>query len=643
MTKSLALGYWMSGMMAWTGFSEPLSVNGNASSQEDSQLADHLIVLKVDATEIGRKIIHSKSEIPVHPGMMTLYYPKWLPGEHGPNGPIDNVVNFHILANGQALRWRRDLVDPYLIHCNVPQDVKQLNVSFDYLIPVGDVNFSSGHSSSPQLGIINWNQVVYYPSGFNADHWTVKASLKLPANWQFGTALPIDNAGNPTEFKLVSLVTLIDSPVVAGEHYRRISLDQNSPTNEIDIVADTENALALGDDKIAQYRKLVSEAKALFGAAHYEHYHFLVALSDVIFHSGIEHHESSLNTIPEKAFTDEEIFVGEAELLPHEFVHSWNGKYRRPASLTTPNYQEPMIDDMLWIYEGLTEYLGSLLLTTRSGLSDAEHTRDFLAATAAAMNERSGRTWRSLQDTADDAARLYMAPDQWEDQRRSVDFYPEGVLLWLETDTVIRQQTHGVKSIDDFCHLFHGGPSGAPTVKTYNFDEVITTLNRVAPYDWEKFWLDRLNSLSAHAPLHGIEASGWRLVYNRKPNAFIASRNKAKKRIGTEFSLGLLMSEDGGVIDILKGSPADKAGMTPGMKVIGINSRVFNPDRLNEAIASSEGDTGHSIDLLVCVDDFYKTYSLDYHDGLRYPHLERIENSTDLLSKITEARASHSE
>jgi predicted metalloprotease with PDZ domain len=595
------------------------------------------ITLTLNATEISRQLLHAQLSLPVNPGPLTLAYPKWIPGDHAPTGPIDSLVGLKLWANGLPLAWHRDLVELYLIHCDVPAGVSQLDISLDYVVPTETEGDSGSRSSTALLGLINWNQVLLYPTGFNTDDLTIEAKLRLPDEWQFGTALPIAERGTIIRFQPVSLTTLVDSPVVTGKYYRNVKLVESAPTSEMDIVADSPGGLALPAEKITQYRRLVAEAAALFGATHYLHYHFLVALAENIFHDGIEHHESSLNTATENAFTDKDLLATESDLLPHEFVHSWNGKYRRPASLTTPDFQKPMLDDMLWVYEGLTEYLGGCVLTARSGLRNRDLSREWLAEQAAQLEHCSGRTWRSLQDTADYASRLYAAPHEWEDRRRGVDFYPEGVLLWLEADTIIRQRTAASKSLDDFCHLFHGGQSGGPTVKTYTFDEVVTDLNQVCPFDWRSFWLQRLNSLSPHAPLAGIEAGGWGLTYTDQTNEVIKTRDKREKQTDERFSIGLMVKEDGAVIDVLAGTPADGAKLAPGMKIVAVNSRTYNPERLEEAIRTSAQTGG--VDLLVNSSDYFETVHLNYSGGLRFPHLERNSAKPDLLSEIFEPRA----
>jgi predicted metalloprotease with PDZ domain len=592
------------------------------------------ISLQVDATEVGRKLLHSHLSIPVTPGPLTLYYPKWIPGEHAPTGPIDNVVGMKFSVKGQPIPWRRDLVDLYAFHCEIPAGASLLEVTLDFAIPVEPSGSSTEASASAKLAMINWYEVLLYPAGFKTDDLTFQAELRLPPHWRFGTALPILESGDPVRFRPVSLTTLADSPLVTGLYYRHIQLAGTAPTNEMDIVADSPEALELPDEKVTQYQHLVTEAGALFSATHYEHYHFLVSLSDQTFHDGVEHHESSLNATREDAFIDKDQLAAASDLLPHEFVHSWNGKYRRPADLATPDFQKPMLDDLLWVYEGLTEYLGSFVLTARSGLRSPELSRDWLAACAAGLDAKSGRQWRPLQDTADDASHLYAEPEEWEDRRRAVDFYPEGVLLWLEADTIIRQQTNGQRSLDDFCHAFHGGQSGPPMLKTYTFDDVMQTLNSVAPYDWRKFWLTRLSSTSPHAPLNGIEASGWKLVYSDKPNLPLDVAAKEKKRCNERLSIGLLLDEDGTIVDVAANSPADVAKLAPSMKIVAVNSRTFSADRFRESIKAAAKSESAPIELIVTNSDYYETVHIDYHGGLRYPHLERTQAEPDLLGSI---------
>jgi predicted metalloprotease with PDZ domain len=521
----------------------------------------------------------------------------------------------------------------YSFHLQVPAVAKELQVSFD-TITSGDSAGATGAAASTNVLDLNWNQVVLYPQGTNSDAVEFEASVHLPAGWKYGTALPIKKQSDEiVEFNPVSLTQLVDSPLIAGDNYRQIGLNltREDPVHVIDMVAESEAALAMTPQQTAAYHSLVAEAGALFGARHYTKYHFLYTLSDEVGHHGLEHHESSDNSVPERTLIDPELRLMEVGLLPHEFVHSWNGKYRRPAGLATPNYQEPMIGDLLWVYEGLTEYLGNVL-TARSKLWTPEQYREALAETAAMLDHRAGRTWRALEDTARSVQSSRLMGPRWQSWRRGLDYYPEGELIWLDVDTLIRRQTHGQKSLDDFCRLFYGGPSGAPKVIPYTFDDIVRTLNQVTSYDWEKLLKQRLNATGSHAPLNGIEQGGWRLVYNQNPSALVDAEEKQGKYLNAFYSLGFLVRENGELEDVIPGSPAYDAGIGPGMKLVAVNGRRWSKHVLRDALRASLEKEQH-IDLLVENAEFFKTYSITYSGGEKYPHLERAEGP-DLLINI---------
>ncbi len=602
------------------------------------------ITIAVDASDAPRSMFHAKLTIPASPGPLTLYYPKWIPGEHMPSGPNMDLTGLKFTVNGQTVPWTRDTLDQFTFHLQLPAGTSALDVSLDYLSPVArESGFSAGSSASAQMAVVSWNQVLLYPKGFAATDLTYKASLKLPAGWKFGTPLPgATQTGDTVQFAPASLYTLVDSPVIMGEFLRVVPLNPGQmPPAEMDIAADSAAALQMPSDVEQDYKNLVAEAVSLFGATHYRDYHFLLSLSDHVAHFGLEHHESNDSRTDERSLIDPTLRMLMAGLLPHEYVHSWNGKYRRPADLTTPDYEQPMQDDLLWVYEGLTSYLGEVL-TARSGLLTPEQAHDALAAIAARLDHEPGRTWRPLQDTANDAPILYSAPPQWSNWRRGVDFYDESVLIWLEADTIIRQQTHGQKSLDDFCKLFHGAPSlpagQVPFVKTYTFDDVVNAMNQVAPYDWRGFFRARLDSTAAHAPLGGIENSGWRVVYNDTESDVMKAADSARKMVDVRYSLGLLLRNDGEVIDSIFGMPAAQAGIVPGMTIIAVNGRRFTPEILHDAIKAAKG-ASQPLDLLAENSDYFKTYSLNYHDGEKYPHLERDNTKPDLLSDILKAHA----
>jgi predicted metalloprotease with PDZ domain len=537
-------------------------------------------------------------------------------------------------AAGQPLSWQRDDVEMYEFHVPVPAGVTAIDISLD-AITSQDSAGGGGPAASSNLLDLNWNAVVLYPKGTRSDDVTFEPSVTLPAGWKFGTALPVTRStGDEVEFAPVSLTTLVDSPLIAGAHYRKVELTKSgeSPVHVMDLVADAETDLAMTPQDVAAYQKLVAETGALFGARHYRQYHFLLTLSGQVGGHGLEHHESNDSVASERTLLDPDLHMLEAGLVPHEFAHSWNGKYRRPAGLATPNYQEPMVGDLLWVYEGLTEYLGNLL-AARTGLWTDEQYREALAGSAATLDHRAGRTWRPLEDTARSVQTLRMMGSQWQNWRRSLDYYPEGELIWLEVDATIRQQTHGQRSLNDFCRRFHGGESGPPKVVPYTFDDVVRTLNEVAPYDWAKLLHERVAATSTHAPLGGIERGGWKLVYTDKPNLFTQAIEKLAKFADLTFSLGFTVNEDGKFDDVTVGSPAYHAGIGPGMKLVAVNGRKWSPSILHDALKAAQG-SDRPIDLLVENAQFFKTYSVPYHDGEKNPHLERASGQPDILGDI---------
>ncbi len=595
------------------------------------------VTIAVDATAAPRKIFHATLKIPATPGDLTLYYPKWIPGEHAPDGPVIDLAGLKFFAAGKTLKWRRDLLDGFTIHVEVPAGTTEITAELDFLSPATfEGGFSAGSSATDKLAIISWNQVLLYPKGFKSDDINYSASLKLPEGWKFGTPLPVTSqSGNEIHFATVTLTTLVDSPVITGEFLKVVPL-ASDPVTEMDIAADSAAALDAPQDTWDRYKSLVDQAQKLFGAHHYRDYHFLYTLSDHVAHFGLEHHESDDSRVSERSLVDDTARKMAAGLLPHEYVHSWNGKFRRPADLATPDYQEPMQDDLLWVYEGLTNYLGEVL-TGRSGLRTQDQERDELALTAAALDHLPGREWRNLQDTADAAPQLYFTPQAWYSWRRSTDFYSEDTLNWLWVDVIIRQQTKGAKTIDDFCHIFHGAPTTGPMVKPYTFDDVVSALNQIAPYDWRGFWTERLTNHGPGAPLGGIEGSGWKVVYDETPSEMASAAMGAYHFVNAEYSLGLELGDDGSVIDTIEGMPAAKAGIGPGMKLVAVNGRRFSAEVLRDALKSAKNGTT-PIALLIENTEYYKTYNIDYHAGEKYPHLVRDESKPDLLSEILKAK-----
>jgi predicted metalloprotease with PDZ domain len=609
------------------GFGQSNLSNSSSGSSQATRLV-------VDATHAPQKILHAQLQIPVSSGPLTLVYPKWIPGEHGPTGPIVDVTGLEFSANGQRLTWRRDLTDMYTFHLTVPQGVSTLEAKLDAVLPAPPEGFSSGASATANLDVLSWNQLVLYQPGRNTDEVAFSATLKIPQGWHYGTALAVENeSGSQINFRTTSLTQLVDSPVLMGSHFRRIPLTPEGPIQHyIDMVSDSDAALQMPTDVIGAYKHLIAETGALYTARHYNEYHFLLTLSDKVAHFGLEHHQSSDDRVGERTMIDDDDRWLAAGLMPHEMTHSWNGKYRRPAGLATPDYQQPMKGDLLWVYEGLTQYLGEIL-TARSGLWSKQQFLDEAAETAAALDQTKGRIWRPLQDTADAAQILYGALPEFENWRRSVDYYPEGFLIWLDADTTIRQKTGGKKSLNDFCHLFHGGGNTPPMVKPYTFEDVVSTLNQVVPNDWSKFLRDRLDTYGPGAPLGGFTNGGWKLVYDDNPSEFTKTMERSRKVVDARFSVGLTLDDKGGIIDVLMNSPAWNAGIAPGMEVAAVNGRKFTADILREAMKAAKGN-GPSIELLTINGDFYKAFTINYHDGEKYAHLVRDESKPDIMSQI---------
>ncbi|MGB6931697.1 MAG: M61 family peptidase [Acidobacteriaceae bacterium] len=599
------------------------------------------ITITVDATDAPRKMLHADLVIPVQPGDLTLVYAKWIPGEHEASGPIDDLAGIVIKANGQTLPWVRDSVDMFKLHVLVPQGVTELRVHDDFLATAGPVGFSAGASTSENLAMISWNEVMLWPQVASAKDVQVTPSVILPTGWKFATALTTTSTGGTTtHFATVPLNELVDSPVLSGRYFREIPLaPEISPQHYLDLAADGPEDLEVPAQMLAGFNDLVRQASALYQSHHYGSYHFLMTLSDQVAHFGLEHHQSNDDRVPEKTFLDPNLDVLEAGLLPHEFTHSWNGKYRRPEGLLSPDFQTPMKGDLLWVYEGLTEYLGDVL-TARSGLWTDDQYREALANSAADLDNRPGRTWRDLQDTATAAQTLYEASGQWGNWRRSVDYYPEGELLWLQVDTIIRQQSHGKKSLNDFCVRFLGrnGDTGPITVP-YTFDDVVSNLNAVQPYDWAGFLTEKLTTKENHAPLGGIENGGYRLSYSDTPNSMEESM-EALRGVDAWYSLGLNLSHQGVIRDVLFYSPAYKAGLGPGMKIVAVSGRAYTDALMHDAIRNSK-NTQAPIELIVENTAYFRDVKIDYHGGERYPHLERVDSKPDILNQILQPLPMH--
>jgi predicted metalloprotease with PDZ domain len=593
------------------------------------------ILLHVDLTDAPRHLLHAHLEIPVTAGPLTLEYPQWIPGDHRPTGPVDNLAGIILRANGKDLPWRRDDVDMFGIHVEVPPGVSRLDVALDFLATPGDTGSDMDMATSANMTVLEWNSVVLYPAHIPVAQIPIAASLTVPADWKLGTALTVTGQKNlETSFAPVSVEQLVDSPVITGRYFREIPLaPEITPKHYLDVAGDAAGDVDLKPEYIAAVNQLVRETAPLYESRHYETYHFLLSLSDVIREEGLEHHQSSDNGIEKAGVSDPKLAMMNADLLPHEFTHSWNGKYRRPEGLATPDYATPQKGDLLWVYEGMTQYWGNVL-AARSAFWTPEVYREALAWSAARLDVKPGRTWRNLQDTAITAQVLRGNHSNWGNWRRSQDYYQEGELIWLDADTTIRQLTHDQKSLNDFCVKFLAvGGNTPPKVLPYNFDEIVADLNAVAPYDWRTFLTERLESHAAHAPLGGIEHGGYRLTYGTDPTSFEDAYLAMTKQVDAWFSTGIMVSIAGNINDVRMNSPAFQAGLGPGTKLVAVNGHAFSGDGLRQAIRGAKGKT-EPIELIVSNDDEFRIVRLDYHDGEKFPRLERVEGTTDLLDEI---------
>lgn len=606
---------------------------------QDTAYPGGVITLEIDATDTTRGIFRGRERIPLaNDEPITLLYPQWLPGNHAPRGPINLFAGLEVRANGERIPWRRDPVNVYAFHVDPPAGARELEVTYQFLSPTQS---SQGRVvMTPTMLNLQWNAVLLYPAGHYAAQIRFQPSVTLPAEWTFATALDgAQTDGQTTRFAEVDLETLVDSPMFAGRYSRVEQLDRSGRSRvTLNIFAERPDQLAATDEQIRLHRNLVVQADRLFGARHYDHYDLLFALGDRLGGIGLEHHRSSENKVSGGYFTEWDNSVDDHDLLPHEYTHSWIGKYRRPDDLYTPGYDVPMRGELLWAYEGSDQYWGQVL-TARSGLFTRQQALDYLANLAATYQYRVGREWRSVTDTGNDPIIAARRPTPWVSYSRSEDYYSEGLLTWLDADTLIRQRTGGRRSLDDFARRFYGVPSenGSRQVNTFNFDDVVENLNAVMPYDWATFLRERFEAADTEPPLDGFERGGWRLVYTAERSAYQRSMETYSKTASFAYSIGLTFSDGNTVSTVQWDSPAFNAGITTGTQVIAVNGETYSADVMRRAITAAKDGTS-PLELLLKNGDSYRTIQLEYRDGLRYPHLERIPGRADWLSRILAPR-----
>ena len=596
------------------------------------------IHITADLSDAPRKLYHADIDLPVKPGPIELITPQWIPGTHRPEGPASDIVGVVFTADGKTLPWRRDDVNMYEFHLEVPSGVTRLHAHLDCIVQ---------SRASDKLAVLEWEKLMLYPAHIPVRDIPIQPSVTVPKGWGIGTALqavgaydPNAKVGGTTEFQPTNVEQLEDSPVITGEYFHEFALaPEISPKHYIDVVSDEPKDSNLRPELLNEISNLVREASTAYASHHYDVYHFLLTLSDVAGGEGLEHGQSSDNGITELGFSDAKHQLYNADLLSHEFTHSWNGKYRRPFNLYQPDFATPQQGELLWVYEGMTQYLGNVL-AARAGLKSQAQYRDLLAASAAGLDNRPGRLWRTTDDTAIASSILRSEGPAWSNWRRGQDYYQEGELLWLDADTKIRELTDDKRSLTDFLHIFLGkGGNTGPLIVTYNRQELIDDLNQVAKYDWAQFLHERVDLINPHADLDGITRGGYKLVYQDHPSdseKFAAGTSRRMAGPNVWYSLGLRLSNEGAISDVRWGGPADHAKLAPGEKLIAVNGKVFSADNLRDAIDQAK-TSKEPIHLLMQTEEYIRPVDIDYHDGQRYPVLVRDDSRKDYLDEITTA------
>ncbi len=608
------------------------------------------IQITADLTEGVRHLYHAEIDIPVKAGSTAdLITPRWIPGTHAPGGPLADIVGVVFTGNGQTLTWRRDPVQLAEFHVTVPKGVTSVHVHLDAIIP-GRV--------TTKMAVLEWEHLMMYPANIPVKDISIQPSVTVPAGWGTGTALkPVGTVPTPavtgvsedahhpsagavtTKYDVTTVEQLEDSPVITGKYFHEFPLaPEIKPAHFLDVVADDEADAKMRPETLAEISNLVREADANYASHHYFEYHMLLTLSDRAGGQGLEHGQSSDNGVEEKGFADDAHQLGNADLLAHEFTHSWNGKYRRPARLYQPDFATAQQGDLMWVYEGMTQYWGNVL-AARAGLKSQEQYRDLLALSAAQLDYKPGREWRSTEDTATAGSLIRGGNQNWVNWRRGQDYYQEGELVWLDADVQIRKLTDNKKSLSDFARIFLGkGGNTGPLIVGYEFPELVKDLNDVVPYDWDKFLRDRIMNINPRADLDGIEHGGYKLVYLDHPSKGERTLSAANSRRGgglnVWYSLGMRVGADGTVGDIRWNSAADKAQFAPGEKILIVNGQVFSADALRAAIVNAKTDSA-PLHFTVQLEDGVMNIDVDYHDGEKYPQLVRVEGTPAYLDDIT--------
>ncbi len=615
---------------------EALPVVNTVPQARDIPWTAGTILLEVDATDTIRRIINVKETIPVAgPGPLTLLLPEWLPGKHDARGAIDKIAGITVEADGKTVEWRRDPLNVFAFHIAVPPGASNIVVRFQFLAPTasdqGRIVMADG------IANLEFDSLSFYPAGYYVRRIPIQPTVKLPAGWTAATALrgtvTNSNESSVIAYGETDYDTLIDSPLFAGRYARAVELGHDVTLN---IFADDPEELIATPEQIAAHRKLVEEALALYGARHFDHYDFLFAISNRLGGIGLEHHRSSENGVDPGYFKNWAEDPGDRNILPHEFSHSWDGKFRRPDLLWTPDYATPMQDDLLWVYEGQDQFWG-YVLGARSGLYTKQQTLDALASIAGRLDTTRGREWRPLHDTDYDPIVTKRRPRGWSSWQRNEDYYNEGMMIWLEADAILRRETNGAKGMDDFAKAFFGVNDGDWGVLTYNRQDVIATLNAIAPYDWAGFFRERVDQTTREVPKGGFTLAGYRLVYGDTPGSTDKSREAGNKFIDQSYGVGLVVNNSGDVLGSIWNSPAFAAGITVGTKVVAVNGEEYSARLFRQALKDAT-DKKHPLSLIIKQATRYRNITLDYSGGIRYPRLEKTGEGETSLDRLLKAR-----
>lgn len=594
-----------------------------------------VLALEIDASDLDRKIFWVKQTIPVSKaGPMVLLYPEWIMGNHAPRGPLTNYSGLRIRANGKPLSWTRDPVDVYAFRVDVPAGAKELQIEAQFLTPIE--SSQGGAMVTDEMLRLNWYVATLYPAGHYARQVMIEASVKLPSGWDYGTALETASFANGVaKFKAVPFDVLLDSPLIAGEHFRKFELDPGGRSRvTLNAAGDAADAVDAKPEHLKVLQELVKQADKVFGARHFDHYDFLLTVSDKLAGAGIEHQRSSDNGVGVNYFRSWDSHSVSRDLLAHEYTHSWNGKYRRPADLWTANFNTPMRNSLLWVYEGQTQYWGAVL-AARAGFLTKQEAIDTLANVAGTYDSQRGRDWRSVEDTTMDPIITARRPIPWRSWQRSEEYYSEGALVWLDADTLIRQKSGGKRSLDDFAKAFFGMNDGDWGQLTYTFNDVVAALNKVEPNDWASFLNARINEVAPKAPLDGFARGGYKLIYAENPNELTRAGEQRNRTVNATYSIGLVSDSQGKITSVAWDSPAFKAGLTTAATIMAVNGETYETDIMRKAISQTKS---RPLELLIRREGVYKTVKIDYRGGGRYPVLERVPGAPALLDDILKPR-----